>query len=273
VVSLTVFSVVFLLQSFINACAMAIAAKAVGSRRARLRYGLLCIALLIPPVLACEIMAMAVPRSDPYFRLFCVWNLLLVQICALYFLSKWIFRLSYLGTLAPVGASFAGSVITFILLLVLLKPYVVEAFILTTGSMSPTLDARDRFVVDKIISPQRWDIVAYRLATPNRLIVCKRLIAFPGEHLRFDNGTVYINDLPIPVPSVIAGRCQASPSPRVGKYQDGQTITLGPDDYFLIGDNLEYSADSRIYGPSSHSDLIGVVDLIYWPPTKMKILR
>ncbi|HEX5244232.1 MAG TPA: S26 family signal peptidase [Tepidisphaeraceae bacterium] len=57
------------------------------------------------------------------------------------------------------------------------------------------------------------------------------------------------------------------------RYQEGQTITLGNDEYFFIGDNADESGDSRLYGPSHRVDVVGVVDLIYWPIGKLRIVR
>ncbi len=49
-------------------------------------------------------------------------------------------------------------------------------------------------------------------------------------------------------------------------------VTLGPDEYFLLGDNTSVSSDSRSQGPAKRADLIGVVDVIYWPFERMRIL-
>ena len=49
------------------------------------------------------------------------------------------------------------------------------------------------------------------------------------------------------------------------RYKDDETITLGDDEYFFVGDNVEHSNDSRLSGPTRGSSLVGVVDLIYWP--------
>ena len=146
-----------------------------------------------------------------------------------------------------------------------------------TGSMSPTIDPQDRFVVNKLLSPRRFDLIAYHANDPpENPIYVKRLIALPGERLRFESGDLYINDQKMHVPDVIAGRCRATvgrnPS-RGDLYRDGETIQLGPDDYFLLGDDIDISLDSRWQGPSPKSSTVGVVDVIYWPVPKIKIIR
>jgi signal peptidase I len=146
-----------------------------------------------------------------------------------------------------------------------------------TQSMSPTIEPDDRFAAFKLLRPRRWDLVVYwNNDARGRMPYVKRLVALPGERLRFDGGGVFINDQPVTVPAVLAGKCHAKlpggarPETR---YYDGDTITLGPDEYFLIGDNIDISADSRINGPSKSADLIGVIDLIYWPLGKFRVVR
>jgi signal peptidase I len=98
----------------------------------------------------------------------------------------------------------------------------------------------------------------------------------PGERLRFNGGGIFVNDQAVPVPAVLAGRCRSRPQGSTSdswRYRDDETIALGPDEYFLVGDEIEISGDSRIYGPTRAGDLIGVVDLIYWPPRKLSIIR
>jgi signal peptidase I len=105
-------------------------------------------------------------------------------------------------------------------------------------------------------------------------VFCKRLVGMPGERLRFENGTIFINDQPADVPKVLQGRCRATiPNERNPRYTGGQTIVLGGNEYFLIGDNIDISGDSRYFGPTNRADLIGVVDLMYWPIDRLRIVR
>src|SRR5205823_2060885 len=109
-----------------------------------------------------------------------------------------------------------------------------------TPSMAPTIEPRDRLLVNKLLRPRRWDMVAYwRHDEQPPAVYCKRLIALPGERLRFDGGMVYINDQLMPAPAVVAGRCHASVPGTAARYADGQTIALGSDEYFLVGDNVD----------------------------------
>jgi hypothetical protein len=78
------------------------------------------------------------------------------------------------------------------------------------------------------------------------------------------------------MPAVLADRCYATipelPAAAF-RYRDDETITLSSDEYFLLGDHQQTSGDSRLSGPALRTAVVGVVDLIYWPPPRVKILR
>ena len=157
-----------------------------------------------------------------------------------------------------------------------IKPFLTEAFVLSGKSMTPTIEPGERFIVNKLIRSRRWDLVAYWSQAGQPAVFCKRVVGLPGERLRFDQGQVYVNGQAVAAPLVLEGRCHAHPSgipPQQARYQDGDTIVLGDNDFFLIGDNVDASVDSRMHGPSDRSSLVGVVDLVYWPPSKARILR
>jgi len=186
------------------------------------------------------------------------------------------FGMGVLQSFAPFGIYIAFCIFEFACMVWLVKPWVIEPFVLPTHSMSPTLVPGDRFVVNKLLAPRRLDLVAYRTHGPRPEIFCKRLIGLPGERLRFEGGNLYVNDQQVSVPLVLVGHCHAFP-PAIdstsARYQEGQTITLGNDEYFFIGDNADESGDSRLSGPSHRDDLVGVADLIYWPIGKLHIVR
>jgi signal peptidase I len=106
-------------------------------------------------------------------------------------------------------------------------------------------------------------------------IYCKRLIGLPNERLRFEGGNLYANNKAIEAPEVLRGRLHAAPGAEqtLAHYRDGEDIVLGADECFVIGDNVDKSTDSRMRGPSNASEIVGVVDWIYWPLGKFRIVR
>ena len=107
------------------------------------------------------------------------------------------------------------------------------------ASMEATLSEGDNLIVDKITyrfsDPKRFDIIVFEHSERTNYI--KRVIGLPGERVRIEGGKIYINDKPIYDPY------------SDGSLSDGgiasQTITLGSDEYFVLGDNRDSSEDSR----------------------------
>jgi len=201
--------------------------------------------------------------------------LVLAQLLIAYSVVRIGFQLSPGRALAPFGAQLGVSGLGALLLLGLVRPFVSEAFVIPTASMSPTIEPGERILVNKLATPRRWDLLVYVVNDPHGPEkYCKRLVGLPGERLRFENGQIYINDQLQTAPAVVAGRYAASlPHFSPPQYFDGETIQLGEREFFLVGDNVNRSGDSRIHGPSDRSALVGVVDLRYWPLARVAILR
>lgn len=94
-------------------------------------------------------------------------------------------------------------------------------------------------------SPSRGDIVALRLAGPHVLYI-KRIIGLPGERVSIDRGIVFINGRALAEPYVLH---------RAGWHVP--EVRLGPDEYYLIGDNRGMPQDEHDFGRASRSRIIG----------------
>jgi signal peptidase I len=201
----------------------------------------------------------------------------LVQLSANLLIMSRVFRLPVGKAFAPWGALFVPAAVTLAIGWFVVRPYLVEGFMLPTGSMAPTLVSGDHVAANKLRQPRRWDVVVYHHSNGRQTqTFCKRVVALPGERLVFDgNGGVTINGVPVPVPPVLAGRCHAAPAGparSMAKFADGETITMSDRQMFLIGDNVDLSYDSRMDGPSDIASIIGVVDAIYWPPSHVRVM-
>ena len=271
--SLTILLVMFLVPLFVLAWLMAIVARAVGSTRSRISVGL--VAALLSTLVA--LVSIASLRWAESIQLPTRAGVTLLTVAlefiAIFVILKRAFKLSFGRTFAPLGALIAFSIAQYPLVMLIIRPYVMTAMVLSASSMVPTVNEGDHFIVNKLITPRRWDLIAYH---NNNDTFCKRLIGLPGESVKFVNGSIEIDGQLADVPPVLAGRCHAAPigiPPHDARYHDGDAITLGAAEYFVIGDNIDKSADSRSYGPSKGSSLIGVVDLIYWPADRIRIIR
>jgi signal peptidase I len=163
---------------------------------------------------------------------------------------------------APPGKSLLREVIETILLTVLIYVAVNFAtgrFRIEGSSMEPSMHPNQYVLVDKVTymltAPQRGDVVVfnYPLATERDFI--KRVIGLPGETISISSGVVSINGEPLAEPYIAAAP----------NYNN--TWALGPDEYFVLGDNRNSSSDSHTWGPLHRQYLIGRAIFVYWPPT------
>ena len=135
-------------------------------------------------------------------------------------------------------------------------------------SMYDTLEDGDNLWIDKLSyrfkDPKRFDIVVFPYQDSDVYYI-KRVIGLPGEKVRIgDDGTIFINDEAL---EEDYGYETIMPD-RIGRATD--TITLGEDEYFVMGDNRNNSKDSRFesVGNISKDELIGKAVLRMWPLSK-----
>jgi len=141
-------------------------------------------------------------------------------------------------------------------------------------SMEPTLSNGDNLIVDKIsyrfTSPKRFDIIVFPFQYAENTYYIKRIIGLPGETVQIDaNGVIYING---EVLEESYGR-EIIRSENLGIASN--PITLGEDEYFVMGDNRNNSTDSRtqIVGNIHKDDIIGRAWIMIWPLSKFGILK
>jgi signal peptidase I len=116
-------------------------------------------------------------------------------------------------------------------------------------SMAPTIESGDLIFINRLAyrfrEPRRGDVVAVRM--PGRPVVyVKRLLALPGERLRIDAGSVSVNDAFINEPYARTRDDWWLPE-----------VTMGPDDYFVVGDNRSMPLALHEMGTVSRARLIG----------------
>ncbi|MDW8067567.1 MAG: signal peptidase I [Anaerolineae bacterium] len=131
-------------------------------------------------------------------------------------------------------------------------------FYVRGSSMEPTLHNGQYLVVSKIVyhfvEPRRGDIVVFVPPNGTGEDYIKRIIGLPGERVEIRDGVVWINGYRLDEPYLTSG------IPYTGAW------TLGPDEYFVLGDNRANSSDSHAWGPLPRKNIIGKAWLCYWPP-------
>lgn len=162
------------------------------------------------------------------------------------------------------------------LLVVLLITYLIVNFVgqrteVVGSSMENTLSDGDNLIVDKITyrfrDPERYDIIVFPFQYEKNTFYIKRIIGLPGETVEIDtDGVIYINGKEL---TEYYGR-EIIADPGIAKDK----ITLGTDEYFVMGDNRNNSTDSRssIVGNIHKKDILGRAWLRIWPLHEFELL-
>ncbi len=143
-----------------------------------------------------------------------------------------------------------------ILVVVTIRTFIVTPIVVQGESMVPTLDGGEVMVLKKYdTNYDRFDIVVVNKSVEGDNLI-KRVIGLPGETIRYRNNTLYINDKVIE--DIYA----------YGDTGNFQEITLGDDEYFLMGDNRAISLDSRALGIIKKQEIEGTVGIVLFPFNK-----
>jgi signal peptidase I len=127
-------------------------------------------------------------------------------------------------------------------------------------SMQPAYHTGQRLFVTRYFfsAPNRGDVIVFHPTGPAKDDFIKRVIGVPGDRVVVRNGGVWVNGEALSEP-YLAGGIQSACA---GRWCD---VLLGPNEYFVMGDNRPNSSDSRIWGPVTNSQIVGKAWLLYYP--------
>jgi signal peptidase I len=133
----------------------------------------------------------------------------------------------------------------------------------------------DRILVNKLLTPERWDVIIFRYPPDPKNKYVMRLVGLPGEKVVIKDDAVWINDVKQAVPPDLAGLAYAD---EMDFHMDlkgtaANPVVLGPDEFFVLGDFSKRSSDSRFWGSVPATNIEGVVCLRYWPMGRWQVLR
>jgi signal peptidase I len=164
------------------------------------------------------------------------------------------------------------------LLLFMAVRLTVQNFNVDGPSMQPTLYTNELILVNRaeyfLHPPRRGDIIVFVAPPEPSKDYVKRIIGVPGDTVQVaaeqqtingvqhDIGVVYVNGRRIDEPYVA----------NLDNPYEPNTWKLGPDQYFVLGDNRGDSSDSRAWGPVKRSAIIGKAALVYWPYADIHLL-
>lgn len=176
-----------------------------------------------------------------------------------------------------------GLLLTALVIAVVIKTFLVQPFWIPSESMLPTIEVNDRVMVNKLAynwsDPERGDIVVFLdpaeeevdealpeavirsvleaigIRTRGRDDLIKRVIGLPGETLIIENGRMVVDGFAIAEPYLAPGTIMNDEGPFV----------VGPRQVFVMGDNRQFSFDSRRFGPIEYESLVGRAFVTIWP--------
>jgi signal peptidase I len=181
---------------------------------------------------------------------------------------------------------YAEALIIALVLALLIRTFIIQAFKIPTGSMEPTLLVGDHLLVSKFSYsihvpnevpftsiqlfpdyhffssvPERGNIVVFKFPLEPDKDFIKRVVGLPGETIQVIRQRVYINDKLLKEP--YAYHSQPS-SPDSGTRDNMAPLRIPEGHIFVMGDNRENSSDSRVWGVLDLKNLRGKAQWIYW---------
>ncbi|WP_305040970.1 signal peptidase I [Geoalkalibacter sp.] len=185
----------------------------------------------------------------------------------------------------PWYREYGEALIVALILALIIRTFVVQAFKIPSGSMEDTLLVGDHLLVNKFIygtripftdisflalrSPQRGDIIVFEFPGDKdksyfqRKDFIKRIVGLPGDVIEVRAKTLYVNGAPYRLAEEIHKDSTLTPPERGSRDYFGP-ITVPAGHYFTMGDNRDYSYDSRFWGFVPEENIKGLAFIKYW---------
>lgn len=146
-----------------------------------------------------------------------------------------------------------------------IRSYVVQPFLVSGASMEPNFSGGNYLLIDEVTyrfqEPERGQIIVFRYPGDNKTFYIKRLIGLPSDRIIITDGQVIING------KVLQEDYLPDNLLTVGHVDR----KLGKDEFFVLGDNRNYSYDSRQWGVVPKGNVVGLVRLRLFPFNKINL--
>jgi signal peptidase I len=166
-----------------------------------------------------------------------------------------------------------------------LKATILDSYVMSSNSMAPTLSNEDRFLVDRTLKPERWDVAVFRPPFDPRSVFAMRVVGLPGEFVEIKDGEITIDGRVATKPPHLSQIRYVGDRPvrETCNGCTGSPMLLGPNEFYVLGDNSPMSNDSRYWqkpdtgraqaGAVVRSDIVGTVRFVYSPMSRIRVLR
>lgn len=174
---------------------------------------------------------------------------------------------------------YAKAIITALILAMLIRTFIIQAFKIPSGSMIPTLLVGDHILVNKFLygtkipfsgkrvlmfkKPEKGDIIVFKYPENPSKDFIKRVVAIEGDVIESKNKMVHVNGNKVNEP--YAQHTDSSMRPMGIEPRDNFGPVIVPKNkYFVMGDNRDQSYDSRYWGYVDIKDVKGKALILYW---------
>jgi len=164
----------------------------------------------------------------------------------------------------------AEVVIIAIVTVFFIRTFLIQPFLVSGASMEPNFSSGDYLLIDEISyrlrSPERGEVIVFKYPENPSVYYIKRIVGLPEERVVIKDGKVVVFNSDNLQGINVNGDYLNSGVRTSGRVD----VTLSDDEYFVLGDNRNYSFDSRSWGPLSEDDIIGIARLRLLPVTKVQ---
>lgn len=165
---------------------------------------------------------------------------------------------------------FVRFAIIAIIIVIPIRIFIAQPFIVSGASMSPTFENGDYLIVDEISyrvkNPKRFDVIIFRYPNDNKKFFIKRIIGLPNEKINIEGSIVTIINNEYPNGLILE-------QPYVkNKSSNNIYYELEKNEYFVMGDNRSASSDSRYWGALKENLIIGKAFLRLLPINNIDLL-
>lgn len=150
-----------------------------------------------------------------------------------------------------------------VIAVVLVRTFIAQPFLVSGSSMEPNFKDGDYLLVDELSyrfrEPVRGEVVVFKYPGDHRSYYIKRIIGLPGERIVVKDDVVTVYGIDGKATKLAEGYISGMSIP---KNVDEQ---LKDNEYFVMGDNRDFSFDSRSWGPLTRDEVTGLVKFRLWP--------
>ncbi len=174
---------------------------------------------------------------------------------------------------------YAESIIIAVILALVIRTFVVQAFKIPSASMEDTLLIGDHLLVNKFIygikipftdrrilkirDPKRGDVIVFEYPEDPSKDFIKRVIGTPGDVVQVINKRVYVNGRIYINPHEVHKESDTIPEAQ-NPRDNTEPIKVPANSYFVMGDNRDRSYDSRFWGFVTNDKIRGLAFIKYW---------